>query len=221
MPVQMPVQMPVFQFTPLREGRPEGRACCRCTTRFQFTPLREGRRYRALLESPGNKFQFTPLREGRPTTTNPITRRNISIHAPPRGATQGGERQVADKIFQFTPLREGRRKKSAPSRSPAMYFNSRPSARGDGIWLNACFASRRFQFTPLREGRRSTDCTPVSTFPFQFTPLREGRRKGEHGVVVCPISIHAPPRGATFHPGLQFFVPYFNSRPSARGDDCG
>ena len=35
------------------------------------------------------------------------------------------------------------------------------------------------------------------TSKFQFTPLREGRR---------------------LHLGLQFFAQYFNSRPSARGD---
>ena len=57
-------------------------------------------------------------------------------------------------------------------------------------------------------------------FIFQFTPLREGRpRKGEHGIVVCRISIHAPPRGATA--GCITVVAIksnFNSRPSARGD---
>ena len=77
-------------------------------------------------------------------------------------------------LFQFTPLREGRQYPHG-SRLIAIYFNSRPSARGD--------------ITGAR----------------MYQPI--------------PISIHAPPRGAT----LRVFLcairhPYFNSRPSARGD---
>ena len=75
---------------------------------------------------------------------------------------------------------------------------------------------------------------------FQFTPLREGRQFVTPGFTGVPISIHAPPRGATppFRP-VPFarafqFTPLregrrsagryplldlnFNSRPSARGD---
>ena len=99
-----------FQFTPLREGRP-------CENRekewreiFQFTPLREGRRMR--------------LRRGWGDD-------NISIHAPPRGAT-------CDYAIY------GRR----------VNFNSRPSARGDTKARHPSAQRKRFQFTPLREGRQ-------------------------------------------------------------------
>ena len=34
-------------------------------------------------------------------------------------------------LFQFTPLREGRRSAGGLPAAPAVYFNSRPSARGD------------------------------------------------------------------------------------------
>ena len=37
-----------------------------------------------------------------------VTRPNISIHAPPRGATQRPPRPALAIPFQFTPLREGR-----------------------------------------------------------------------------------------------------------------
>ena len=105
------VIMPIapFQFTPLREGRPTCPAaemmqgisihapprgatirphqCCQIC-QFQFTPLREGRLrccFQLLLIV---LFQFTPLREGRRTHRDIITAgRDISIHAPPRGAT--------------------------------------------------------------------------------------------------------------------------------------
>ena len=57
--------------------------------------------------------------------------KNISIHAPPRGATQPIPSHAREVLrFQFTPLREGR-----PVGGfyfvPPSYFNSRPSARGD------------------------------------------------------------------------------------------
>ena len=76
----------------------------------------------------------------------------ISIHAPPRGATVS-VREASDMvIFQFPPLREGRPGINTPDDitklfqfpplregrlvswlvySATLYFNSRPSARGD------------------------------------------------------------------------------------------
>ena len=76
----------------------------------------------------------------------------ISIHAPPRGATNSIFTFDANVLFQFTPLREGRRSSSTASKVSGIfqftplregrprqrvrenhhhYFNSRPSARGD------------------------------------------------------------------------------------------
>ena len=54
----------------------------------------------------------------------------ISIHAPPRGATRFQREQVNTSPFQFTPLREGRR-----------------------VNHDERYGSITFQFTPLREGR--------------------------------------------------------------------
>ena len=54
-------------------------------------------------------FQFTPLREGRLLVY--IIHQlcvDISIHAPPRGATGINTPDDITKLFQFTPLREGR-----------------------------------------------------------------------------------------------------------------
>ena len=147
--------------------------------------------------------------------------------------------------FQFTPLREGRRRSTTPLQG-LNYFNSRPSARGDCNMAGINTPDDIFQFTPLREGRRQslTDFATVSGI-FQFTPLREGRRHrgsvhvrdwhfnsrpsargdGEHfarNAEHLPISIHAPPRGATCWPaGGRMRRNNFNSRPSARGDVSG
>ena len=135
----------------------------------------------------------------RGATDGGVARRNrrvISIHAPPRGATTLQKIKTPSIKFQFTPLREGR--------------PTRRAKRLDGIL---------FQFTPLREGRlnavqyehsqdyfNSRPSARGDAFPgvresgrreFQFTPLREGRR--------CSTRITSSPT-------------YFNSRPSARGD---
>ena len=114
-----------------------------------------------------------------------------------RGDIRPDQKNPAASRFQFTPLREGRRTGRADS-PPAPHFNSRPSARGDHRFDGNGRAAERFQFTPLREGRRRRRAG------------RPGRR---------PISIHAPPRGATASSSaLPSPSGNFNSRPSARGD---
>ena len=163
---------------------------------FQFTPLREGRRDAPWRVSAGSAFQFTPLREGRP---------------------HSAAVRCFSAAFQFTPLREGRLPGVRES-GRRENFNSRPSARGDGIAELACRRlaisihapprgattpqagqddSVPFQFTPLREGRPLWDVKGSSGDTFQFTPLREGRRMDKIN--------------------YKSFC-YFNSRPSARGD---
>ncbi len=100
-------------------------------------------------------FQFTPLREGRRCRAGAAeVQQLISIHAPPRGATvdftidtdatifqftplregrhDDGTRVLKSYLFQFTPLREGRQINLTYRKELITYFNSRPSARGDG-----------------------------------------------------------------------------------------
>ena len=126
-----------------------------------------------------------------------------------------------------------------------VYFNSRPSARGDlrvallnlplRISIHApprgatrCLspgASRvkYFNSRPSARGDVKAFLDGGSVRLFQFTPLREGRLGGGGGAVPhCGISIHAPPRGATPMPMWFSSVSMnFNSRPSARGDEYG
>ena len=75
-------------------------------------------------------FQFTPLREGRQEGDCLPRERRISIHAPPRGATEPYCHFLVSGEFQFTPLREGR----------LQYYQR-------------YLFQKLFQFTPLREGR--------------------------------------------------------------------
>ena len=77
-------------------------------------------------------FQFTPLREGRLVEVyNVVANNQISIHAPPRGATnRAGRRSLRVVDFNSRPSARG---------DPLLFFcwakmanfNSRPSARGD------------------------------------------------------------------------------------------
>ena len=84
------------------------------------------------------------------------------------------------------------------------YFNSRPSARGDEAKRQGFPDTTAFQFTPLREGRPFCSFVRMMHFAFQFTPLREGRLcAGRHDMPVGEISIHAPPRGATMETGSR------------------
>ena len=82
-----------------------------------------------------------------------MNKENISIHAPPRGAT-----------LPFCVLF-----------SCFLYFNSRPSARGDLPHGHVMSSGTKFQFTPLREGRHDDGTHVLRSYLFQFTPLREGR----------------------------------------------
>ena len=125
-----------FQFTPLREGR-QKKDHRRCHHhKFQFTPLREGRRYRAWMGEEALEISIHAPPRG---ATKPVMayglHQKISIHAPPRGATA------------YRPACFCRR-----------YFNSRPSARGDKTQEVNAIAANGFQFTPLREGRRRGFC---------------------------------------------------------------
>ena len=100
----------VFQFTPLREGRHASSATHAAPFYFNSRPSARGDATLSRRWSAESVFQFTPLREGR---------RASRFTPSPSGR------------FQFTPLREGRLllNRAAVSR---LYFNSRPSARGDG-----------------------------------------------------------------------------------------
>ena len=145
----------LFQFTPLREGRPPMLAHPpKIIINFNSRPSARGDRLSDYTSRRRAEFQFTPLREGR----------------------QGGSYSIFGNFqFQFTPLREGRRYKKVVG-SRYLYFNSRPSARGDASEKGCRPIRMGFQFTPLREGRRPAPSADQHHQLFQFTPLREGRQ---------------------------------------------
>ena len=147
----------------------------------------------------------------------------ISIHAPPRGATQRPCCARADEsYFNSRPSARGDERARGAVQPAEHYFNSRPSARGDLRSWKPTRRSGRFQFTPLREGRhwavrRIAELEAISI----HAPPRGATKIVETDCMLPVISIHAPPRGATACPSDRR-LPFadFNSRPSARGDSA-
>ena len=82
---------------------------------------------------------------------------NISIHAPPRGATVNDSAAL----------------------NVVANFNSRPSARGDDTLIMAIGRLKHFNSRPSARGDRMQPGR-IPRRLFQFTPLREGRRVGKH-----------------------------------------
>ena len=189
-----------FQFTPLREGRHDRRAAAeRRRPHFNSRPSARGdapeRRGGTQLpdfnsrpsargdvsKSRGatcpERFQFTPLREGRRVSLDYLVgRSDISIHAPPRGATATWRkcRSLSAIISIHAPPR-GATEALGVTTDYLCDFNSRPSARGDDFCFCYSVPASLFQFTPLREGRRTVSKSALCVIRFQFTPLREGR----------------------------------------------
>ena len=163
--------------------------------------------------------QFTPLREGRRPCPHQHCSRSCYFNSRPSARCDlPADCRACLIAFQFTPLREGRRRRRV----------QRPDAHGISIHAPPRGATRRslptwsrndFNSRPSARGDDVSKGTLIYKVVFQFTPLREGRHGVRLVLAVRPISIHAPPRGATKQdntvPSQQS---YFNSRPSARGD---
>ena len=168
-------------------------------TEFQFTPLREGRPNGQKRPAAARIFQFTPLREGRLHPDAEILRKpQISIHAPPRGATaRRGCARKPRTNFNSRPSARGDLSRAKRKPRPPN-FNSRPSARGDDFRGARCGVLAHFNSRPSARGDTICGGTLLMINQFQFTPLREGRPNGcSQSVTMGSISIHAPPRGAT------------------------
>ena len=123
---------------------------------FQFTPLREGRPPQARRQGRPDTFQFTPLREGRRTSpAHGCWRRFISIHAPPRGATTAPESSEQARTISIHAPPRGATPCRGRTRARGAYFNSRPSARGDRNTSAGCPADEYFNSRPSARGDHS------------------------------------------------------------------
>ena len=124
---------------------------------------------------------------------------NISIHAPPRGATahllKYGDCGI---ISIHAPPRGATNARKALI--SAQYISIHAPPRGATSWAQLHHLVVAFQFTPLREGRPAC------------------KRDGGGQLI---ISIHAPPRGATaLFPWLAFFSPISIHAPPRGATVC-
>ena len=124
-------------------------------------------------------FQSTPPQGGRHQGT-PFSDldREVSIHAPAGGATQGCAPLTYGRgCFNPRPRRGGDTRCSRSDLLPWFRFNPRPRRGGDTVLASLAAAESRFQSTPPQGGRHTA-----------FVTVRAG---------VLLVSIHAPAGGAT------------------------
>ena len=99
------------------------------------------------------------------------------------------------------------------------HFNSRPSARGDVRVLVAAIIGAISIHAPPRGATLDMGTFTNAVLISIHAPPRGATVNARHVADGVVISIHAPPRGATTHPRHDCrHVVNFNSRPSARGD---
>ena len=187
----------VFQFTPLREGRPAGIFDATRRPYFNSRPSARGddglhtlfERLPDFNSRPSARgdiaalvafrhvedFNSRPSARGDREFVHGAARVGISIHAPPRGATSQKNAKKGFTRFQFTPLREGRR-------APVWYHIIRSNIsihappRGATCAILVSSAGSISIHAPPR-GATAIAPLPTQRGKFQFTPLREGRRK--------------------------------------------
>ena len=143
-------------------------------------------------------FQFTPLREGRRERGEafPSPDDVISIHAPPRGATEA---------------------KDAKEEGRQISIHAPP--RGATTWRSIYADVTPFQFTPLREGRPKAVCHAESLGRISIhAPPRGATSRSRHQNCSAHFNSRPSARGDRLDRRRRLGFSYFNSRPSARGD---
>ena len=143
-----------FNSRPSARGDTRNRRHCWQWQRFQFTPLREGRRAAAAQSSAAINISIhAPPRGATSDAGRSLQSSNISIHAPPRGATlQAALRMRYSGKFQFTPLREGRRGAFRASGCHTGQISIHAPPRGATKRRLACEPPRYFNSRPSARG---------------------------------------------------------------------
>ena len=146
--------------------------------------------------------------------------RDISIHAPAKGATifrcidiRGGNnfnsrpREGGDNLAKVDFFNRAHISIHAPAkgatwilrirRTEGGHFNSRPREGGDPCTTRAKSRLMQFQFTPPRRGRPGPADHSHAGAHFNSRPREGGDAFRNCNVAVKRISIHAPAKGAT------------------------
>jgi len=145
------------------------------------------------------KFQSTPPRKGRRCMDGLHgIERDVSIHAPTKGATTMSAGPITSMSFQSTPPREGRLACGART-SQASSFNPRPHERGD-LCERCHERPAPVSIHAPTKGATYYRCLSC-TCRCCFNPRPHER--GDNGFLVellrMWVSIHAPTKGATLY----------------------
>ena len=165
---------------------------------FQFTPLREGRRQSPPAQSSPSYFNSRPSARGDPQNAVKGNLVDISIHAPPRGATPHAD----------------------PAGFVFLDFNSRPSARGDARNAHPYTLYQHFNSRPSARGDEPQD---ANSDRWQMISIHAPPR-GATGETRLQAHIRKnfnsrpSARGDASGARIVHNKKNFNSRPSARGD---
>ena len=190
---------------------------------FQFTPLREGRQDWMQKKGLTRYFNSRPSARGDDAGAAEPCFLDISIHAPPRGATCSSMPGCfLPTLFQFTPLREGRRFSLSSASVPAP-FQFTPLREGRRVFPIIVAFSSYFNSRPSARGDRSSSCRPSSAALY-FNSRPSARGDGTRrvlGVLESYFNSRPSARGDGTRRVLGVLESYFNSRPSARGDGDG
>ena len=146
-----------FQFTPLREGRRDCGEAGYVRWHFNSRPSARGdvtakvyddyvANFNSRPSARGDElfkrcsfaieyFNSRPSARGDEKNVKAQKKQLISIHAPPRGATEAQDAQEEGRKISIHAPPRGATWRCC-SNSAALYFNSRPSARGDCLWVN-------------------------------------------------------------------------------------
>ena len=186
----------VFQSTPPRGGRLNGRAVQRICEKFQSTPPRGGRRTSRAISGCCINFNPRPRVGGDEYCIGDVVTEMISIHAPAWGATFACPLHCLIAGFQSTPPRGGR-PPGCKSARHCWNFNPRPRVGGDSPVLTALSLFSHFNPRPRVGG----DCFLASSAPDQrisiHAPAWGATLSAEIQRLARSISIHAPAWGAT------------------------
>ena len=185
---------------------------------FQFPPLREGRPRRRLASGSWSYFNSRPCERGDQTQHTVALECDISIPAPARGATISGD-MLGDlpEDFNSRPCERGDTEIFEGPRDRG-YFNSRPCERGDH-----CDHQQKRQGNisipaPARGATHARALCWKHRQHFNSRPCERGDSPVWYGIIVSrSISIPAPARGATSNRGKDEILVVISIPAPARG----
>ena len=172
-----------FQFTPLREGRPEGYFLAFSGGKISIHAPPRGATMAINSKARHDLFQFTPLREGRRDCAPCCAILDDFNSRPSARGDRKPKRGIRWRTMNFNSRPSARGDKRGSKIPSILHFNSRPSARGDDFALNIGEVGGEISI---------------------HAPPRGATRRAAARSIFAQISIHAPPRGATMQNERKF-----------------